>query len=136
MAELVAEELSDEIQFKSGAEFEQRSMLGDIMSVSTMINKLQGQLLTDKRYTCFTELPNYPNVNPGDIISCHVSVTISPVTSLCTRNIDHTPPIDAVTRDPASCSQNTSHCTVQDAQVSQQEYVSHTLTHTPSYLLL
>lgn len=79
MAEIVAEELMDEIQFKSGADFEKSSMLGDILSVTAMIDKLHGQLLTDKRYSCFVELRNYPNVNAGDIILCHVSIMTSSV---------------------------------------------------------
>ncbi len=78
MAELLAGELLDEIQFKSGAEFESSSLFGDLLGVTMVIDKLHTQLLVDKKYSCFLELRNYPTVNTGDIISCHVSMNPGP----------------------------------------------------------
>ncbi len=78
VAELLAGELLDEIQFKSGAEFESSSLFGDLLGVTMVIDKLHTQLLVDKKYSCFLELRNYPTVNTGDIISCHVSMNPGP----------------------------------------------------------
>ncbi len=82
MAELLAEELLNEIHFKSGAEFESSSLFGDLLGVTMVIDKLHAQLLGDKKYGCFLELRNYPNVSSGDIISCHVSVCVTIVPTL------------------------------------------------------
>ncbi len=145
VAEIVAEELMDEIQFKSGAEFEKSSMLGNIISVTTMIHKLQGQSLTDKRHSCFLELRNFPNVNTGDIISCHVS----PMTSLVCKKSTALSPLESTTGCTASLPQDIAHCTTQNAQIIAQKHVSviltpshphsltsshptHTPTHTPT----
>ncbi len=77
VAELLAEELLNEIHFKSGAEFESSSLFGDLLGITMVIDKLHAQLLGDKKYGCFLELRNYPNISSGDIISCHVSVCVT-----------------------------------------------------------
>ena len=65
--------LLTEVAYKNGGDFERNSVFANLLSVTMVIDKLSLHALVDKKYACFLELRNFPHVNHGDIIACHVS---------------------------------------------------------------
>ena len=59
-----------------GNYFERTSVLSGLLSVTTVIDRLNPLHLRDERYSCFTGLRNFPNISSVDALNCLVSVCV------------------------------------------------------------
>ena len=59
--------------FFQGHQFEKKSILSGLLSVTAVMVKINPLALKDERYSCFTGLRNFPTVNAVDAINAQVS---------------------------------------------------------------
>jgi len=76
-AEILSEALIREVQESIqglGDYYEGMSALSGLLSVTTVIDRLNPFQLREERYSCFTGLRNFPDCSTVDAINCLVSV--------------------------------------------------------------
>ena len=60
--------------YSQGDYFERASFLSGLLSVTTVIERLNPLHLRDEKYSCFTGLRNFPNISNVDALNCLVSI--------------------------------------------------------------